>query len=48
MESFIAYDIKQVRDNHARLAELYERGEPDLLIVNAHDPVLFERALARA
>ncbi|MFF2102781.1 MBL fold metallo-hydrolase [Streptomyces sp. NPDC058202] len=47
MESFIAYDIKQVRDNHARLAELYERGEPDLLIVNAHDPVLFEQALAR-
>ena len=44
MESAIAWDLATVRDNHARLAELHERGEPDLLIVNAHDPTLFGRA----
>jgi glyoxylase-like metal-dependent hydrolase (beta-lactamase superfamily II) len=45
-ESFIAFDRKQVRDNHVRLAELYRRAEPDLLIVNAHDPELYARARA--
>jgi hypothetical protein len=40
----LAFDRPQVRDNHARLAELHGRGEPDLMIVNAHDPVLLERA----
>ncbi|MEV5900616.1 MBL fold metallo-hydrolase [Streptomyces sp. NPDC052127] len=48
MEAFIAYDGKKVRDNHARLAELYRRGAPDLTIVNAHDPVLYEKARAGA
>jgi glyoxylase-like metal-dependent hydrolase (beta-lactamase superfamily II) len=43
-ESLIAYERKRVRDNHARLAELYHRREPDLLIVCSHDPVLLERA----
>ncbi|MFG2311555.1 MBL fold metallo-hydrolase [Streptomyces sp. NPDC048566] len=47
MESFIAHDAAKVRANHARLAELFGRDEPGLLIVNAHDPVLFERARAR-
>jgi glyoxylase-like metal-dependent hydrolase (beta-lactamase superfamily II) len=46
MESFIAWDLKKVRDNHARLAELYERQDPDLFVVCSHDPTLFERALA--
>jgi glyoxylase-like metal-dependent hydrolase (beta-lactamase superfamily II) len=48
MESMVAFDRKSVRANHARLAELYRRQEPDLLIVCAHDPTLLERARATA
>jgi glyoxylase-like metal-dependent hydrolase (beta-lactamase superfamily II) len=33
-------------DNHARLAELYARGEPDLLLVCAHDAEMYENARA--
>jgi glyoxylase-like metal-dependent hydrolase (beta-lactamase superfamily II) len=47
-ESLIAFDRKRVRDNHARLAELYARKEPDLLIVSAHDPKLLADAVATA
>ena len=46
MESLIAFDRKQMRANHARLAELYARAEPDLFIVCAHDPELYRRAAA--
>ena len=45
-ESMIADDRKRVRDNHARLTELYARREPDLLIVSAHDPTLLADAIA--
>jgi glyoxylase-like metal-dependent hydrolase (beta-lactamase superfamily II) len=48
MEMMFAFDRKAVLDNHARLAELYARQEPDLLIVCAHDPTLLERARATA
>jgi glyoxylase-like metal-dependent hydrolase (beta-lactamase superfamily II) len=48
MESLFAFDRKTVRDNHARLVELYQRQDPDLMIVCAHDPTLLERALATA
>ncbi|MFF3376606.1 MBL fold metallo-hydrolase [Streptomyces sp. NPDC002680] len=48
MEAVIAYVGKQVRDNHARLAELHRAAEADLMIVNAHDPSLYERARAGA
>jgi glyoxylase-like metal-dependent hydrolase (beta-lactamase superfamily II) len=48
METLIAYDLPQVRDNHARLAELHHRGEPDLMIVSAHDGSLLESARANA
>jgi hypothetical protein len=48
METSIAYDLKQVRRNHARLAELHRRGDPDLMIVSAHDPVLLDQARAAA
>jgi glyoxylase-like metal-dependent hydrolase (beta-lactamase superfamily II) len=48
MESLFAFDRKRVLDNHARLAELYQRQDPDLLIVCAHDPTLLERARATA
>jgi hypothetical protein len=48
MEALIAFDRKMVRNNHARLAELYRRAEPDLYIVCAHDPTLYKRAHAHA
>ena len=48
METLIAFDRKLVRDNHARLAELYRRADPNLFIICAHDPTLYERARAGA
>ncbi|WP_427919195.1 MBL fold metallo-hydrolase [Streptomyces sp. cg40] len=48
MEAVIAYDGKKVRDNHARLAELYRQDDPGLMVINAHDPVLYEKARASA
>jgi glyoxylase-like metal-dependent hydrolase (beta-lactamase superfamily II) len=48
MEPLFAFDRKRVLDNHARLAELYQRQDPDLLIVCAHDPTLLEQARATA
>jgi glyoxylase-like metal-dependent hydrolase (beta-lactamase superfamily II) len=45
-EGLVAFDPKRVRDNHARLAELYARREPDLFIVSAHDPTLLAEAVA--
>lgn len=44
METAIAWNLKRVRENHARLAELSRRNEPDLLLVCAHDPELLEYA----
>ena len=41
-ELLMAFDRAQVRDNHARLAELHQRGEADLTVVCAHDPALLE------
>jgi glyoxylase-like metal-dependent hydrolase (beta-lactamase superfamily II) len=43
METLVAFDLKQVRDNHARLAELHQRADPGLTVFNAHDPTLLER-----
>ena len=48
MESFVAFDRKKVLDNHARLAELYQRRDPDLLVVCSHDPTLLQQARATA
>jgi glyoxylase-like metal-dependent hydrolase (beta-lactamase superfamily II) len=48
MEPMLAYDREQLADNHARLAELYQRREADLLVVCAHDAELLERARATA
>ena len=48
METLVAFDRKSVQANHARLVELYERQEPDLLIVCAHDPTQLQRARATA
>ncbi|WP_216907523.1 MBL fold metallo-hydrolase [Nocardia noduli] len=47
MERVTAYDWKQVKANHRRLTELWNTAEPDLLLVNAHDPHLLDRALGR-
>jgi glyoxylase-like metal-dependent hydrolase (beta-lactamase superfamily II) len=48
MESIFAFDRKTVQANHARLVELYQRQDPDLLTVCAHDPTLLEQARATA
>jgi glyoxylase-like metal-dependent hydrolase (beta-lactamase superfamily II) len=45
-ETMVAFDRKAVRDNHSRLAELYARRDPELLIVSAHDPKLLANAIA--
>ncbi|TDV42225.1 glyoxylase-like metal-dependent hydrolase (beta-lactamase superfamily II) [Actinophytocola oryzae] len=42
-ERLVAFDLPRVRDNHARLAELYRRAEPDLTITCSHDPALMPR-----
>jgi hypothetical protein len=39
-EMLVAYDRKVMRDNHARLSELYAQRDPELMIVSAHDPKL--------
>ncbi|WP_300681917.1 MBL fold metallo-hydrolase [Nocardioides sp.] len=44
MERVIAADWATVQANHARLSELWQAGEPDLMLVNAHDPWLLDRA----
>ena len=43
METLVAFDLKKVRDNHARIAELYRRADPDLAIICAHYPALYEK-----
>lgn len=48
MEALVAWDLKRVRDNHARLAELYRHADPDLVIFSAHDPTLFEKVRGEA
>jgi glyoxylase-like metal-dependent hydrolase (beta-lactamase superfamily II) len=48
IEPLLAFDRKKVGDNHARLTELYQRQQPDLLMVCAHDAALYERAKATA
>ncbi|MVU78811.1 MBL fold metallo-hydrolase [Nocardia sp. ET3-3] len=44
MERFVARDRKMVEANHHRLAELARTADPDLILVNAHDPGLLRRA----
>lgn len=43
-EALFAYDRRQLRHNQERLAELYQRADPDLLVVCAHDPRMFAHA----
>ncbi|MFE3827211.1 MBL fold metallo-hydrolase [Streptomyces sp. NPDC059092] len=48
METLVARDRKKVRDNHARLAELYRADDPGLAVFSAHDPFLYEKLRAGA
>ena len=41
-ETLVAFDLKKVRENHARLAELHQRADPALAIICSHDPALYE------
>ena len=43
-ENLVAFNRKQVHRNHARLAELHRRADPDLVVVNSHDPGLLAHA----
>nr|AGC72515.1 uncharacterized protein Mb2322c [uncultured bacterium A1Q1_fos_2059] len=43
-EAMMAVDKSLVAQNHARLRELWETDSAEVLLVNGHDPVLFERA----
>jgi glyoxylase-like metal-dependent hydrolase (beta-lactamase superfamily II) len=45
MERVMAHDWNKVQSNHQRLTELWAADEPDLLLVNAHDPHLLDRAI---
>jgi len=47
-ETLLAYDLKKVRDNHARLAELHQRADPALVIICSHDPALYEPLKTRS
>jgi glyoxylase-like metal-dependent hydrolase (beta-lactamase superfamily II) len=47
-ETATAFDRKMVRQNHARLTELFRRREPDMFMVCAHDQTLYEQAKATA
>ena len=47
MERLIAHNWRQVQGNHERLTELWRAADPDLLLVNAHDPALLAAARKR-
>lgn len=48
LEKLVASDRKKVRQNHARLTELYRGGHPDLMMLCSHDTALYEQAKATA
>lgn len=43
LETSVAHDLRRVRANHARLAELHAGAEPDVDLICAHDPEIFAR-----
>jgi glyoxylase-like metal-dependent hydrolase (beta-lactamase superfamily II) len=45
-ERVTAFDRKRMRQNHSRLAELHQRGEPEMLVVCSHDRTLYQQAKA--
>jgi hypothetical protein len=44
----VAFDRDMVRQNHARLVDLYRRRQPDLFMICSHDRKLYEEAKATA
>ncbi len=46
-ERLVAADWEEVRANHERIAELWQADDPRILLVNAHDPLLLQRARSR-
>ncbi|MDN4518080.1 MULTISPECIES: MBL fold metallo-hydrolase [Mycolicibacterium] len=48
LEMLVASDKQKVKQNHVRLAELYRRQDPDLMILCSHDVTLYEQARATA
>jgi len=47
LERMVAHDWRKVRANHRRLAELWQAPDPDLVLVNGHDPELLRQARER-
>ncbi|MFE4578307.1 hypothetical protein [Streptomyces chartreusis] len=47
MERLIAANWPRAKANHERLSELWQAADPDLLLVNAHDPLLLSLAQHR-
>lgn len=45
MERSVAFDWAKVQANHQRLSELWASDEPDMSLVNAHDPQLLRQAV---
>ncbi|MDX6740660.1 MBL fold metallo-hydrolase [Actinocorallia sp. A-T 12471] len=43
-DRLVNFDYGLLKTNQARLAELHRRGDPDLLVVCAHDPGLLQAA----
>jgi hypothetical protein len=43
-----AFDRNMMRQNHARLVELFDRREPDMVMICSHDRTNFEQAKATA
>ncbi|MFE4501010.1 MBL fold metallo-hydrolase [Rhodococcus sp. NPDC056743] len=47
MERIIAQDWERVQANHQRLEEIWTANDPNLVLVNAHDPTLLKTAQLR-
>ncbi|QUQ63914.1 MBL fold metallo-hydrolase [Kutzneria sp. CA-103260] len=44
LERMVAHDWRKVQGNHRQLAALWQASDPDLILVNGHDPELLRRA----
>lgn len=48
MERLMSTDWPRVQANHQRLSELWAAADPDLRLINSHDPYLLDRVAERA
>jgi glyoxylase-like metal-dependent hydrolase (beta-lactamase superfamily II) len=48
MERLVAFDRSFVKANHTRVSELWSAADPELQLINSHDPTLLEAARDRA